>query len=582
MDAIANAPDESNPLEGGENNSAPGGEKRRRRTRKNGPVDDISRLERKRLSDRRSQQAMRQKTKQRIAELESALQALLATNVNRELKEKIAENQALKEEVARLRLRLDRIGRLCFDEPSPASQDRCREATEDPKSPKTNRGSAECRSGSTVDRNNKRRKLSEDASSDELSLPSDQLALPNDSPSISQIATYETGDVSEELSVPHSDEKTPLESDIQETEPLESQDMWPSMEMGFSFDSFSATNPELLHDQAQTLDNLFGVEHNDRMISEAQILSDPPQTPQNTQKPISHSPSYRSLLDQFDPKPSEPTAPGLRNQRSPSIMLPAKPLSSERADSLLQSMWSAEILSYIPRDLLCGCMSFERWVQNTVERYRNLPKATLDDLLPSEPCIGPLFSSASCSKPLSKALFDIMRMGAPWMELMSFMGTYWCLHALLRYFLRPMQEELVHIPQYMWPIDRQNSTQPLSWMNFLPWPNLRANLLEHTMSSQDPELDRFFATSSDFYWPYGVSEAITFNEGPDLQELLSGDFCYPTAAVESSKSRSGCHCSAPKVTERFKIQLMRLQNWRLKRGPAQIVKRYPEITTVML
>jgi len=75
--------------------------------------EEALRLQRKRLSDRRSQRTAREKTKQRIEELEQALEKLSAANTGSKLQEQIAENMALRRENAQLKRRLGHISSLC-------------------------------------------------------------------------------------------------------------------------------------------------------------------------------------------------------------------------------------------------------------------------------------------------------------------------------------------------------------------------------------------------------------------------------------------------------------------------------------
>ncbi|KAL2823599.1 hypothetical protein BDW59DRAFT_163176 [Aspergillus cavernicola] len=72
------------------------------------------RRERKRLSDRLSQRTVRQRTKQRITELERQVEDLLASNPGHVLQEKILENEALRQENTELRRLIQRIGTLCM------------------------------------------------------------------------------------------------------------------------------------------------------------------------------------------------------------------------------------------------------------------------------------------------------------------------------------------------------------------------------------------------------------------------------------------------------------------------------------
>jgi succinate dehydrogenase/fumarate reductase flavoprotein subunit len=75
--------------------------------------EEALRLQRKRLSDRRSQRTAREKTRQRIEELEQALEKLSAANAGSKLQEQIAENMALRRENAQLKRRLGHISSLC-------------------------------------------------------------------------------------------------------------------------------------------------------------------------------------------------------------------------------------------------------------------------------------------------------------------------------------------------------------------------------------------------------------------------------------------------------------------------------------
>jgi hypothetical protein len=68
--------------------------------------EEALRLQRKRLSDRRSQRTAREKTRQRIQELEQALEKLSAANASSKLQEQIAENMALRRENTQLKRRL--------------------------------------------------------------------------------------------------------------------------------------------------------------------------------------------------------------------------------------------------------------------------------------------------------------------------------------------------------------------------------------------------------------------------------------------------------------------------------------------
>ncbi|KAL3474479.1 hypothetical protein BJX99DRAFT_260411 [Aspergillus californicus] len=72
------------------------------------------RRERKRLSDRLSQRTVRQRTKQRITELERQVEDLLASSPGHGLHERILENEALRQENTELRRLIQRIGTLCM------------------------------------------------------------------------------------------------------------------------------------------------------------------------------------------------------------------------------------------------------------------------------------------------------------------------------------------------------------------------------------------------------------------------------------------------------------------------------------
>jgi hypothetical protein len=88
------------------------------------------------------------------------------------------------------------------------------------------------------------------------------------------------------------------------------------------------------------------------------------------------------------------------------------------------------------------------------------------------------------------------------------------------------------------------------------------------------ELEGYIGMNSTICWPYTLKEAISFAPPPDIVFGPTGPY--------SISECNGCGCSAPQLTDRFKLHLTRLQHWRLKPGQPHILKKHPEFNSVVL
>ncbi|KAF2802845.1 uncharacterized protein BDZ99DRAFT_200684 [Mytilinidion resinicola] len=118
--------------------------------------------------------------------------------------------------------------------------------------------------------------------------------------------------------------------------------------------------------------------------------------------------------------------------------------------------------------------------------------------------------------------------------------------------------------------------RPVSRWDFLPWPSVRERIIARKPvdDGDSSELEGYFGSQTTICWPYSLNEAITFAPPPDLVFGATGPYTITGC--------SGCKCSAPQLTDRFKLHLTRAQHWRLKPGSPQILKKYPEFSTIVL
>jgi hypothetical protein len=367
---------------------------------------------------------MREKTKQRIAELESALQALLATNVNRELKEKIAENQALKEEVARLRARLERIGRLCFADNeggAPNDSERCGEPYADDKSPK-DKGDSQL--GTEFPIGNKRRKISQSQNTAVMPCPQNTSPSANSSThspeELEETNKADAGTFEENQFLMTNDFDT-LTGHHDSCIAFGNDAFWSPIHSGSNFDTFAPTTSE-----PYPIGQLYDHGHVEEIATSAS----------NSTEIMSFS-NGRDSIDFADlsaahdftsETPYSTSTSGVVGQNHTAVQ-PANGRAAIHLSPRHGSIWG--VGTKTPSGKYHPAYQFEDLVQNALEKYKDVPKERLDSMLPVVPCMAPYFSTTGCKSSLSKGLFEQIRQG-PWMDPSTFLGAYWSIHSLLR------------------------------------------------------------------------------------------------------------------------------------------------------
>jgi len=155
-----------------------------------------------------------------------------------------------------------------------------------------------------------------------------------------------------------------------------------------------------------------------------------------------------------------------------------------------------------------------------------------------------------------------------WVDFPSLLGTYYILHQLLRFRLRPVLEELCKLPEFMQPTLRQRSSNVLYWFTFMPWPHVREKMQINQFRHKDIDIQLYIARNYQLLWPYGAAAAISFdhNECKGVTSLLI-------------PPHSRCTCPGPWITDKFKEIILKVENWGVRKG-ADPANKFPELRSV--
>jgi hypothetical protein len=405
--------------------------------------EESLRLQRKRLSDRRSQRTAREKTRQRIKELERALEKLSAANAGSKLQEQIAENMALRKENAQLKRRLGHISSLCRI--------------------------GQYRLVFPKWRNELTLKLLGEIDAEELDYGldkqgdrSDKSAEPCQSQaeddyvgnSMTTATHLVTPHVAPEIDLDRMDVEAEVPADVNEREVFAPANIWSTSDTvdDLTFWSTTVNTNEVPAWPWPILENVQFYENNVEEASGPEILETPLSgnemgttvdwnIPSDALKDHQQTMSMQFFGERFvsETQPQQPSSLGYSSSGVDSdtqVVVPRQGYHSHKGPRSFRTFNAASGLraNHLMLGITASPITFLNWIQTVVEKYSCFTEERLDALLPRVPCIHPYFGDCaqSCDKLLSLGLSKVLQSCMPLVDFTSLLGAYHILHRLLR------------------------------------------------------------------------------------------------------------------------------------------------------
>ncbi|KAL4939250.1 hypothetical protein BDV06DRAFT_225221 [Aspergillus oleicola] len=479
-------------------------------------TDSQTRRERKRISDRLSQRTVRERTKRRIAELEKQVQTLLSGSPDHALQEKIRENEALREEVVRLRQVVQRIGNICSMNATIAGD------------------ASQKVEGIGGTRDNSTQNIFTIEQGEFQTCPEQShLAEGCQHDTLSGRTTFglEDSDV-ESAAVPCG--HTALSGVINELPVISPNTHF----VNGAVDSSLWTCGLLGTSQ--------GLDKDGNLRSASEEVGAVVNLP---------------LFDKFTPLRAQGDAAWDLGIAGLPDSLEAH--GDDSSPYTTGPNWPC--LLRLPYAKTAAIGIFDVWLQHVLVSYSGCPRDRLNALLPVSPCLGALFSPNHCRYTISRELGDILRRRYPNADIVNLAGAFWSLHMLLRYYLAPEKDQWDHTPSNMRPIEKQQ-VFALNWVHFLPWPHLRQAVMSEPKGLLGTEFEHVISEGIYLDWRLGPGEAINFNS-TDATKANTSSYC-------SDK------CTSVTLTDTFKSHIAQAHNWCLKPNASDLRAKFPVLDII--
>lgn len=117
--------------------------------------------------------------------------------------------------------------------------------------------------------------------------------------------------------------------------------------------------------------------------------------------------------------------------------------------------------------------------------------------------------------PLPRLVTDILSKFPGFSKLPERVAALYITHCVLRWQVAPTQESYDHLPEWVRPIPLQYSSPHPCWTNYVPWPDVRNELVRHQHSYPFDNWFIPFTTSLSLNWPYDDNDTILSQPGSD-------------------------------------------------------------------